>query len=164
VWRHLFIHIIIDNKDVLVTFLFCLYIPLFRASKRNCSVSAKDPCKIIVDLKVTKYISHLHAFPLFRSNKTRGQWWPLIPQLRYTANALGILISHKKTSVELLWVELRLVDFLDVSKKNESPDFFPLYIPYKNLLMSRDFICRIFRSVDVFSWSVSSKSSAIYHK
>jgi hypothetical protein len=41
---------------------------------------------------------------------------------------------------------------------------FPLYIPYKNLFMSRDFMCRIFRCVKVFSWSVLSKSSAIYHK
>jgi hypothetical protein len=38
---------------------------------------------------------------------------------------------------------------------------FPLYIPYKKLFMSRDFMCRIFRCVEVF---FVVRSSAIYHK
>jgi hypothetical protein len=37
-------------------------------------------------------------------------------------------------TVKLLWVELRLVDFLDVSKKNESPDFSPYIFLIKTYL------------------------------
>jgi hypothetical protein len=60
-----------------------------------------------------------------------------------------ILTHCKIYTVELLWVELRLVDFLDVSKKNESPDFFPYIFLMKTYLWV-EILCVEFFDVSTF--------------